>query len=155
MNGVTISSIEATTATASGSSQIGKRVLMMALIAFLGMVDTFYISIKRGGPPVACHVTQGCNDVLTSKYSTLAGIPISWFGLAFYFTVFSTAVFALTGSARAIRLVFWPAMAAFLISLTLVGIQAFVIHAYCEYCLMSALFSTSIFLLSLFRRRAL
>ena len=125
--------------------------MAIALIAFLGMVDTFYISIKRGGPPVACHVTKGCNDVLTSTYSTLGGIPISWFGLAFYLAVFSCAVFEGTGSANLIRLVFWPALAAFLISLCLVGLQAFVIHAFCEYCLMSAIFSTSIFALSIRR----
>lgn len=133
---------------------MNKRVLAIALIAFLGMVDTFYISIKRGGPPVACHVTTGCNDVLTSKYSTLAGIPISWFGLVFYLTVFSCAVFEISGSAKLIHWIFWPATAAFLISLCLVGLQAFIIHAYCEYCLMSALFSTSIFLLSLRRSPA-
>src|SRR5436190_22611122 len=100
---------------------MNKRVLAIALIAFLGLIDTFYISIKRGGPPVACHVTKGCNDVLTSKYSTLAGIPISWFGLAFYFTVFCCAVFDLAGSAKVVHLIFWPGLAAFLISASLVG----------------------------------
>lgn len=131
---------------------MNKRVLAMALIAFLGMVDTFYLSIKRGGPPVACHVTKGCNDVLTSAYSTLGGIPISWFGLAFYLAVFSCAVFELAGTAGLARLVYWPAMLGFLVSLSLTSIQAFVIHAYCEYCLMSAIFVTSIFLLSYFER---
>jgi uncharacterized membrane protein len=131
---------------------MSKRVLAIALIAFLGMVDTFYISIKRGGPPVACHVTKGCNDVLTSTYSTLAGIPISWFGLAFYLVVFSCAVFELSGAAKSAHLIFWPAVGAFVISAILVGIQAFILHAFCEYCLMSALFSTSIFLLSIQRR---
>ena|ERR1051326_1117359 len=133
---------------------MNKLVLGIALVAFLGMVDTFYISIKRGGPPVPCHVTKGCNDVLKSKYSTLAGIPISWFGLAFYLTVFSCAVFELLGSARLIRLVFWPALAGFLISLGLTSIQAFVLHAFCEYCLMSALFVTTIFILSAAYARA-
>jgi uncharacterized membrane protein len=130
-----------------------KRVLAIAAIAFLGMVDTFYISIKRGGPPIPCHVTSGCNDVLTSRFSTLAGIPISWFGLAFYLAVFSCAVFELTGSANLVRLVFWPALLGFLISLSLTSIQAFVLHAYCEYCLMSALFVTGIFALSASMRR--
>jgi uncharacterized membrane protein len=132
---------------------MNKRVLAIALIAFLGMIDTFYISIKRGGPPVACHVTKGCNDVLTSSYSTLAGIPISWFGLAFYLAVFSCAIFDLSGSANVARLILYPATLAFLISLCLLGVQAFILHAYCEYCLMSALFSTSIFALSAVRQR--
>ena len=132
---------------------MNKRVLAIALLAFVGMLDTFYISIKRGGPPIPCHVTKGCNDVLTSKYSEVAGIPLSWIGLAFYLTVFSCAVFELTGSARLIHLVFWPALLGFLISLSLTSLQAFVIHAYCEFCLLSALLVTSIFLLSYFERK--
>jgi len=127
---------------------VSKRVAAIALISFLGMIDTFYISIKHGGPPVACHITKGCNDVLTSRFSTLVGVPISWFGLAFYLSVFSAAVLAFSGVAKLIRLVFWPALAAFVTSLVLLGIQAFVLHAYCEYCLMSALFSTLIFVLT-------
>ena len=134
---------------------MNKRVLAIALVAFLGMVDTFYISIKRGGPPVECHVTKGCNDVLTSRFSTLAGIPISWFGLAFYVAVFSCAVFELSGSAKAARLIFGPALCAFLVSLSLTSIQAFVLRAYCEYCLMSAVFVTTIFALSATTRRQL
>jgi uncharacterized membrane protein len=133
---------------------MNKRILAIALIAFLGMIDTFYISIKRGGPPVACHVTKGCNDVLKSAYSTLAGIPISWFGLAFYLAVFSCAIFDLSGSANIARMILYPAALAFLISLCLIGVQAFILHAYCEYCLMSALFSTSIFALSIPGRAA-
>ena len=129
------------------------RVLAIALIAFLGMMDTFYISIKRGGPPVACHVTKGCNDVLTSRFSTLAGIPISWFGLAFYLAVFSCAVFELSGAARLVHLIFWPALLGFLVSLSLTSIQAFVLHAYCEYCLMSAAFVSTIFTLTALERK--
>jgi len=132
---------------------MNKRLLAIAAISFLGMVDTFYISIKRGGPPIACHVTKGCNDVLTSKYSTLAGIPISWFGLAFYVGVFSCSVVELFGAAKSSDWIFWPAVLAFLISLSLTSIQAFVLHAYCEYCLMSALFVTAIFVLSSLERR--
>ena len=56
------------------------------------MVDALYLSIKRNAGPIPCHITHGCTDVLTSKYSALAGIPLSWIGLAFYLTVFSLAV---------------------------------------------------------------
>jgi len=129
------------------------RALAIAVIAFLGMMDTSYISFKRGGPPVACHVTKGCNDVLTSRFSTLAGIPISWFGLAFYLAVFACAIFALSGSGNLLRLIFWPALFAFLVSLSLTSIQAFVLHAFCEYCMLSAILSTSIFALAAISRK--
>jgi uncharacterized membrane protein len=133
---------------------MNKRVLAIALLAFIGMLDTFYISAKRGGPPVPCHVTKGCNDVLTSKYSQIGRIPLSWIGLAFYLAVFSCAVFQLSGTAELIHLIYWPAMLGLLISLSLTSLQAFVIHAYCEFCLLSALLVSSIFVLSFFERRS-
>src|SRR5262245_37682837 len=134
---------------------MNKRVLAIALLAFLGMVDTFYITISsRQETTIPCHVTEGCNDVLTSTYSKLAGIPISLFGLAFYLSAFSCAVAELTGAAKLTRLLFWPALAAFLVSVSLTSIQAFVLEKYCEYCLASALLSTSIFALCSFRRRS-
>ena len=125
-----------------------KLAVVVALIAFIGMIDAFYISLKAGGP-VTCHVTQGCNDVLTSRFSRIGGIPISWLGLAFYLSVFSCAVFEASGSAGTLRLIFWPAAAAFVVSLGLTGVQAFVLEAYCEYCLLSAGLVTIIFALNL------
>lgn len=124
-----------------------KRTLVLILLSFLGLVDTFYLGIKRG-KPVPCSVTTGCEEVLNSEYSAVAGIPISWFGFAFYLTVFSAAVFAVFGEDGLLRLIFWPAAAAFLISMGLLGIQAFILRAYCQYCLASAIFMTLILLAS-------
>jgi uncharacterized membrane protein len=134
---------------------MNKRVLAIALLSFLGMVDTFYITIMSNQhAPIQCHVTDGCNDVLTSQYSKLAGVPISLFGLAFYLSAFSCSIAELTGAAKLTRLLFWPALAAFLVSVSLTSIQAFVLEKYCEYCLASALLATSIFALCSFGRRA-
>lgn len=128
------------------------RGLALAVLSFAGMIDSLYLSLKRDAGPIPCHVTKGCNDVLTSAYSELAGIPISWFGFAFYLTVFSSAVFALSGSENALRRLFWPAAAAFAISIGLTGIQAFVLRAFCEYCLASGILTTAIFGLSAWER---
>ncbi len=111
------------------------------------MIDSLYLSLKRDAGPIPCHITKGCNDVLTSAYSELAGIPISWFGFLFYIAVFSCAIFALFGSIGLLRWLLWPVVAAFVISIGLVGIQAFVLNAYCEYCLGSAVIVTAIFVL--------
>jgi uncharacterized membrane protein len=121
------------------------RVVALILISFLGLVDTLYLGMKRG-KPVACSLTSGCEEVLNSRFSAIGGIPISWFGFAFYLTVFSAAMYAAFGEDRPLRLVFWPALAAFLLSIVLVGIQAFVLRAYCQYCLASAILMTLIFL---------
>lgn len=129
------------------------RAILIATLAFVGMIDTFYLSAKRGSGPIPCNITTGCNDVLTSAYSELGGIPISWFGLVFYVVVFSLSVFALSGMPGTLSWIFWPASAAFLVSVLLTGIQAFALKAYCEYCLASAALSTAIFLLSPSPRR--
>jgi uncharacterized membrane protein len=71
------------------------RSIVLALLAFVGTIDALYLSLKRNTGPIPCHVTRGCTDVLTSKYSVVVGIPLSWFGLAFYVTILSLAVFVL------------------------------------------------------------
>jgi len=129
------------------------RPLGIALLAFLGMVDALYLSIKRNAGPVPCHITHGCTEVLTSKYSEVAGIPLSWFGLAFYVTVFSLAIFTVfdekkDASALPLRLIFYLSGIALIVSALLVGIQAFILKQFCEYCLLSAALVLSIFLLS-------
>ena len=125
----------------------------IALLAFTGMVDALYLSIKRNAGPIPCHITRGCTDVLTSKYSEIAGIPLSWFGLAFYFVIFSVVIFSFFEDpkypvSRLSGLIFYLAGAALIISAFLVGIQAFILKAYCEYCLLSAALVLTIFLLS-------
>jgi uncharacterized membrane protein len=129
------------------------RPIVISVLAFVGMIDAFYLSIKRNAGPIPCHVTRGCTDVLTSKYSELAGIPLSWFGMAFYMAVFSLAVFTLFGesedsSASPVRAIFYISGVGLIISALLFGIQAFILRAYCEYCLLSAALVFTIFLLA-------
>ena len=129
------------------------RALAIALLAFVGMIDALYLSMKRNAGPIPCHITRGCTDVLTSKYSEIAGVPLSWFGLAFYVTVLSLAVFNIfeepqKPSGQTLRAIFYLSGVGLIISALLVGIQAFILKAYCEYCLLSAVLVLSIFLLS-------
>jgi uncharacterized membrane protein len=128
------------------------RPFLIAVLAFIGMVDALYLSLKRNAGPVPCHVTRGCTDVLTSKYSEIAGVPLSWIGTAFYVTVFSLSVVALLGEsgdvASAGRLIFYLSGAGLIISGLLVGIQAFILKAFCEYCLLSAALVLTMFLLA-------
>jgi uncharacterized membrane protein len=129
------------------------RPIVIAILAFIGMVDALYLSMKRNAGPIPCHVTHGCTDVLTSKYSEIASIPLSWFGLAFYVTVFSLAIFTIfeepsRPSGFPLKAIFYLAGAGLIVSALLVGIQAFILKAFCEYCLLSAALVLTIFLLS-------
>jgi len=117
------------------------------------MTDALYLSFKRNAGPIPCHITHGCTDVLTSKYSAVGPVPLSSIGLVFYITIFSIAVIRLFEDPQApfTRLspvIFYLAGTALIISAFLVGIQAFILKAYCEYCLLSAGLVLSIFLLA-------
>lgn len=129
------------------------RSAVIALLAFIGMVDALYLSIKRNAGPIPCHITHGCTDVLTSKYSEIAGVPLSWFGLVFYFVIFSVVVIRLFEDSehpmnQLSAVIFYLAGAALVISALLVGIQAFILKAFCEYCLLSAGLVLTIFLVA-------
>jgi uncharacterized membrane protein len=129
------------------------RSAVIALLAFIGMVDALYLSIKRNAGPIPCHITHGCTDVLTSKYSEIAGVPLSWFGLVFYFVIFSVVVIRLfedseSSTNQLSAVIFYLAGAALVISALLVGIQAFILKAFCEYCLLSAGLVLTIFLVA-------
>ena len=129
------------------------RPVAIALAAFVGMVDALYLSIKRNAGPIPCHITRGCTDVLTSKYSAIIGIPLSWFGLAFYVTILSLAVFKIFEdpehpATRPLAIVFYLSGAGLIVSALLVGIQAFILKAFCEYCLLSAALVLTMFLVS-------
>ena len=129
------------------------RPVLIALAAFIGMVDALYLSIKRNAGPIPCHITRGCTDVLTSKYSAIVGIPLSWFGLAFYVTILSLAVFKIFEdpehpATRPLAIVFYLSGAGLIVSALLVGIQAFILKAFCEYCLLSAALVLTMFLVS-------
>jgi uncharacterized membrane protein len=117
------------------------------------MVDALYLSIKRNAGPIPCHVTHGCTDVLTSKYSEIAGLPLSWFGLAFYITIMSLMVFKVFEDVEhpltlPLNAVFYLTGAGLVVSALLLGIQAFILKAFCEYCLLSAVLVLTMFLLA-------
>jgi uncharacterized membrane protein len=129
-----------------------QRATAIGVVAFLGMIDALYLSVMRG-IHVPCSVTGGCNEVLTSAYSAVFGIPLSMIGLVFYFTVFCLAVLDAFEVTPLLKWVFWLALPAFVITLVLLYLQAFVILHFCQYCLASAAFVTTIFLISAWPRR--
>ena len=60
------------------------------------------------------------------------------FGVLAYFSVFTFATFALFGYARARIFLILTIGAMFLATLWFLYVQAFLLHAYCRYCLFSA-----------------
>src|SRR6266480_999416 len=113
--------------------------VVTALLSLVGLSDAIYLTIQDlTGQNLRCTIISGCAEVLGSKYAHIGGVPLASLGALAYFLVFSSAILALFGYGFA-----RPALAVlvgimFLTSLWLLYLQAFVIHHFCQYCLLSA-----------------
>ena len=117
-------------------------------ISFLGLLVSGYLLIHYVSPePIACISGQGCVAAQLSAYSSLWGIPTPAYGIVFYLALgilgalwsentkkkVLPALIILTGSGLAV-------------SLFLSGIEAFVLKAWCSWCVASAILSVAAFL---------
>jgi uncharacterized membrane protein len=110
-----------------------------ALIAVVGLADASYLTISHFvGEDVVCGPKWGCSVVLNSSYASIAGIPAAALGALAYFSVFAFATFAAFGYARVRSLLAVLVGAMFIASLWFLYVQAFILHAYCPFCLISA-----------------
>ena len=125
-----------------------------ALVALVGLADAAYLTVEHiTGRSVRCMIVSGCDEVLQSRYATVAaGVPVAALGALAYFMVFSLAILAAFGYGGARRLLSPLVALMFLATLWFFYLQAFRIHAFCAYCLLSAAVSTTLALLVLARR---
>ena len=121
----------------------------VALIALVGLADAAYLTVEHiTGRSVRCMIVSGCDEVLQSRYATVAaGVPVAALGALAYFTVFSLATLAAFGYSGARRLIAPLVAVMFLATLWFFYLQAFVIRAFCAYCLLSAAVTTTLTLL--------
>ena len=127
-----------------------------AVLALLGLVDAIYLTIEHvTGQSVRCTIVAGCSEVLSSSYAVVAGIPLAMIGAAAYFSVFSLATLAAFGYRVAGTLLTPLIVVMFLVSLWLIYLQAFVIHAFCQFCLLSAAITLLLLVVALIARKSL
>jgi uncharacterized membrane protein len=113
---------------------------LVAIVSLVGLADALYLTIEHvSGRSVRCTIVSGCSEVLSSPYASFRGIPLALVGAIAYFTVFSLATLAAFGYRVAGKLLVIVVAGMLLVSLWLVYLQAFVIHAFCQFCLLSAL----------------
>lgn len=129
-------------------------VALLIALAFMGVADSWYLAEHAAtDTDLFCDIgagLDGCNIVAQSPYSQFYGIPLAYFGVAFYAILFLAAalltvfpyrlyyrgVVALTGIGAAASVVF-------------VGIQLLLIKAVCIYCFVSAGIAFLSFLLAI------
>jgi uncharacterized membrane protein len=117
--------------------------VVAALVSLIGLADAIYLTTEHlSGRSVRCTIVSGCSEVLSSKYATVAGFPLAALGAIAYFVVFSLATLAAFGYKTSGKLLTVIVAAMFLTTLWLLYLQAFVIHHFCQFCLLSALVTT-------------
>ena len=110
-----------------------------AIASLAGLADATYLTVQAlTGETLVCGGSPDCFRVLGSSYARIAGVPIAAFGTLAYFSVFSLATLAVFGYSRARTFLILAVGAMFLVTLWLLYVQAFILHAYCRYCLFSA-----------------
>lgn len=128
---------------------IAKLPAAAAIVALAGLADSVYLTIHHyTAEPVPCSVITGCEQVLTSSYAEMFGIPTAAFGVAAYLTAFILAGLTAFGNRR-----MWSLFGALVVVMAiftgwLIYLQGFVIEAFCQFCLISA--ATSLTLLLIF-----
>jgi uncharacterized membrane protein len=127
----------------------------MTAIAAIGIAETTYLTVtKLSGNPLACP-GNGCDKVLSSDYSTIAGVPLSFIGFLAYLCILILAIAPLLiGQRRAARwqrldnitwrLLFAQTTAMATFSSYMMYVMIFKLQAICVYCLGSAFLSLSL-----------
>ena len=100
----------------------------------MGVSLTLLLSELKG-QVLACNITSGCEAVLSSRYSHLFGVPLGVFGIAGFAWMLGLFILAIQHK-RLRPLLFMVTGAGAIIALGLVGLQAFVIRQFCQYCLL-------------------
>ena len=111
-----------------------------AVVSLIGLADSIYLTIEHiSGRTVRCTIVQGCSTVLSSPYASFRGVPLALVGAIAYFSVFSLATLAAFEYKFAGKLLLPLLAVMLLVSAWLIYLQAFVIEAFCQFCLLSAL----------------
>lgn len=129
---------------------IGLAIFFLA-IALVGFIDAGYLTVEHyQGKIPPCSTASGCEQVLTSPYAVMFGIPVSLAGLVYYLLVL-VGIFGYLESRNTKFLKFSMLLSiiGFLASLGFVYLQVFIIRSYCLYCLGSAITSTILFVTSM------
>ena len=134
-----------------------RKPLLLAL-SLLGLFDALYLLWVYTSPsrPMVC-LGSGCDAVRSSPYAHLFGLPMPVFGVACYVALALLILAEDLVPAHLVRVlqsaVTVISGVGFLFSIYLSSLEAFVIHSWCAWCVVSALVVTAIFVLSLFELR--
>lgn len=127
--------------------------MIVAALALAGIFLALYLLLYKLGivGDLTCSVGS-CETVNTSKWATFLGIPVAGWGVAFYLGMFSLAVAAtqerFAGSRNMALALVGVSGSGLLFSAWLTWLELFVIHAICQWCVVSAVIVLVMFVLA-------
>lgn len=128
--------------------------MMLAVLALFGVLISIYMLLYHVGMigSIVCG-TGGCETVQNSPWSSFLGIPVPLIGLLGYAALLATALLGLQprliGDRRIALVLLAGALIAFAFSAYLTWLEAFVIHAWCRWCIASAVLALLLVLAAL------
>ena len=127
-------------------------ILITLILASIGILDTLYLSyhtVKKTLVKCLFFPEEWCRKVQKSKYSKMMGIPNSFLGLGMYLLMLVLALLFHYG----LIAIFAPVLVligfGFLFSMYFLYVQAFILRAFCTWCVVSAVNFTLLVLLVL------
>ena len=129
--------------------KLTKNKIVLLILSLAGFFDSSYLTIlhyKHVVPP--CTITHGCETVLTSRFATILGIPIALSGVLFFLVLI---VLLLLRFSNYFKLWLYGGVA---VSFVLLYLQAFVLHAFCQYCLLVEAIVLTMFIINTFLNKA-
>lgn len=129
--------------------------LLAIAFAIFGISIASHIFIKKTKKkPLVCPMRANCDSVIHSGYSKTMGIRNEIVGIIYYLgVILAHGVFLLFPIAYDSQIyfsIYSISLGAFLFSIYLIGVQAFILKEWCTWCVFSAIASTVIFIATAF-----
>jgi uncharacterized membrane protein len=124
--------------------------ITMTVLATIGLGLASYLTyIHYAGLHPLCTSGGSCEEVQTSAYSKLAGVPVALMGLIGYIVILASLLAPVSENSRLATMTF--TLGGFGFSAYLTSRELFSIHAICEWCVSSAILMTLLACLSVWR----
>jgi len=125
------------------------------IFSIAGFLLAGYVYVKkRKKETLVCPMNGKCDEVINSRYSRFVGVPVELLGIIYYAFIGAIYTFIFIDpwffSDGAKFFITGITVGAFLFSIYLVFIQAFILRQWCTWCLFSAGFTTFIFVTAVF-----
>jgi uncharacterized membrane protein len=133
--------------------------MVVAALALAGIFLALYLLLYKLGMIGALTCSVGsCETVNTSKWAKFLGLPVAGWGVAWYVATFALAIVSIQESFAASKVISLAMLVltstGLLFSIYLTWLELFVIHAICQWCVVSAILVLVMFVLSVLDYRS-